>query len=224
MKREKYLRLLNLREGYNELELKSAYKKLVKIYHPDSGGSHEEFLLLKDAYEYLLKNPKKEENISQSPSNPSAPRSSAGGYNSSRERNSSKESIKLTVFQTILSILSSPLTISYSILGNIIIFLLIKNEINPKNIIVNGSIKYEIILIYLALLLYLSSLIFLYILIYNQKLIKTLRLNKIRKIKLHSLRNNSIIIFSTLSIPSFITVYTLKLSYKIFKYILNKFL
>ena len=38
------LRMLSLEEGFTASELKAAYLKKAKIYHPDAGGSHEEFL------------------------------------------------------------------------------------------------------------------------------------------------------------------------------------
>jgi len=44
---------LGVKEGYSPAELKSAYLKKAKIFHPDAGGTHEEFLKLQEAYEYL---------------------------------------------------------------------------------------------------------------------------------------------------------------------------
>jgi curved DNA-binding protein CbpA len=36
-------------------EVKAAYRKQVKQFHPDQGGSHEEFLALQAAYEEALR-------------------------------------------------------------------------------------------------------------------------------------------------------------------------
>lgn len=48
---------LGVKEGYSPTELKSAYLKKAKIFHPDAGGTHEEFLKLQEAYEYLKDTP-----------------------------------------------------------------------------------------------------------------------------------------------------------------------
>lgn len=42
----------------NLQDIKSSYKKLVKIHHPDLGGDVEVFKLLSSSYEFLLKNHK----------------------------------------------------------------------------------------------------------------------------------------------------------------------
>lgn len=36
-------------------ELKKQYSKLAKLYHPDAGGTHEQFIAMKDEYEKLIK-------------------------------------------------------------------------------------------------------------------------------------------------------------------------
>jgi len=48
-----YLKLLGIDETATQEDIKSAYRKLVKKYHPDIGGSHELFLLLQNAYDWL---------------------------------------------------------------------------------------------------------------------------------------------------------------------------
>ena len=49
------LAILGIKEGYSPSELKTAYLKKAKIFHPDTGGTHEEFLKLQQAYEQLSK-------------------------------------------------------------------------------------------------------------------------------------------------------------------------
>jgi hypothetical protein len=44
-----------LTPGAPKYFLESAYRTLTRIHHPDSGGSEEEFLVIQDAYERLLK-------------------------------------------------------------------------------------------------------------------------------------------------------------------------
>jgi len=39
---------------YNESDLKAAYRRAVKKYHPDRGGSPEEFLVFVECYRFLL--------------------------------------------------------------------------------------------------------------------------------------------------------------------------
>ena len=47
------MRLLNLENGFTAKELKTAYRKMAKLYHPDVGGSSHMFKLINDAYELL---------------------------------------------------------------------------------------------------------------------------------------------------------------------------
>lgn len=46
--------LMNLKKGFSLIELKTSYRQLAKIYHPDTGGSHEKFLRLTSAYDILF--------------------------------------------------------------------------------------------------------------------------------------------------------------------------
>jgi hypothetical protein len=48
-------RLLNLSFPCTASEVKAAYRELVKRFHPDQGGSHDEFLVLREAYEQALR-------------------------------------------------------------------------------------------------------------------------------------------------------------------------
>ena len=56
--RSQALAILGVNEGYTLPQLKAAYFKKAKQSHPDTGGSHEEFLKLQQAYEYLSKETK----------------------------------------------------------------------------------------------------------------------------------------------------------------------
>lgn len=53
MTREQALGIMQLSEGYSEDDLRKTYRKLAKKAHPDAGGSAEQFMLIKEAYEYL---------------------------------------------------------------------------------------------------------------------------------------------------------------------------
>lgn len=46
---------LGLAFPYSESDVRAAYRRLAKATHPDQGGSHEEFLTLRQAYEQALK-------------------------------------------------------------------------------------------------------------------------------------------------------------------------
>lgn len=51
------IKLLSLGEGFTEKDVKSAYRRLSKVHHPDvAGGSEENFKRLNKAYNYLLEN------------------------------------------------------------------------------------------------------------------------------------------------------------------------
>jgi hypothetical protein len=48
------LLILGIESGASDKELKSAYRLKAKLYHPDKGGTHDEFVLLKQAYDMLV--------------------------------------------------------------------------------------------------------------------------------------------------------------------------
>lgn len=48
-----YYRVLGIQYGATKEEIKSAYRRLAKIHHPDAGGSNEDFVRLKEAYDVL---------------------------------------------------------------------------------------------------------------------------------------------------------------------------
>lgn len=47
------INLMGLSENFTDKELKSAYRKLSKVHHPDVGGTQENFVRLQKAYDYL---------------------------------------------------------------------------------------------------------------------------------------------------------------------------
>lgn len=49
------IKLMGLSNNPTTEEVKKAYRKLSKTYHPDVGGTHENFIRLTKAYEYLVK-------------------------------------------------------------------------------------------------------------------------------------------------------------------------
>ena len=48
------LKLMGLSGNPSEKEIKSAYKKLAKVHHPDLGGKQANFIKLQKAYDYLM--------------------------------------------------------------------------------------------------------------------------------------------------------------------------
>lgn len=50
----KYIKLFGIKYGSSEEDIKEAYRKMAKVYHPDrTGGSEEKFKELNNGYEYL---------------------------------------------------------------------------------------------------------------------------------------------------------------------------
>ncbi len=47
-------RLLSLQAGVSLAEVRTRYRELAKLYHPDAGGSHADFLALQLAYEQVV--------------------------------------------------------------------------------------------------------------------------------------------------------------------------
>ncbi len=48
------LLILGIKSGASKKRLKSAYRKLAMKHHPDKGGSSEDFIILKEAYDLLV--------------------------------------------------------------------------------------------------------------------------------------------------------------------------
>jgi len=55
--RAKHLQVLGLNpmQSYNSDQIRKAYRTMVKKTHPDVGGSHESFIEVQKAYEWLIK-------------------------------------------------------------------------------------------------------------------------------------------------------------------------
>lgn len=51
---KKAFRTLNIKKTKDVDEIKKAYKRLAREYHPDFGGSQEQFIYLSDAYEECM--------------------------------------------------------------------------------------------------------------------------------------------------------------------------
>jgi hypothetical protein len=49
------VRLMELNNSPTLEEIKKAYRRLSKVHHPDAGGTHENFIRLNKAYDYLMK-------------------------------------------------------------------------------------------------------------------------------------------------------------------------
>src|SRR5947209_129771 len=47
-------RLLHLQAEVSLAEVRRQYRELAKLYHPDAGGSHTDFLALQQAYEQVV--------------------------------------------------------------------------------------------------------------------------------------------------------------------------
>jgi curved DNA-binding protein CbpA len=50
----KAFNILGLKPGASQELIKKAYRRLVKQYHPDIGGSADEFRKINDAYQQLM--------------------------------------------------------------------------------------------------------------------------------------------------------------------------
>ena len=61
--RDKYYKILGLQPGASKEDVKKAFRKSAKKYHPDKeGGDAEKFLLIFEAYEYLSKSEQEHKN------------------------------------------------------------------------------------------------------------------------------------------------------------------
>ena len=56
MRTDQAIKVLNLGAGFNLKHLKTRYRKLAHLHHPDKGGNVETMQLINDAYSTLLNN------------------------------------------------------------------------------------------------------------------------------------------------------------------------
>ena len=209
--RRKALNLFNLKEGYTKEELKKSYLKKIKIYHPDSGGSHEEFLYLQKSYELLT------ENIGYK-------RDEKQDEHQSQERVEIHESGRVSaIWDNLIYIAVGYLTsASYLIragftqllLSGYFLYFNFHQERTFSNVLLIGTILATLLLTFL-------SLMSIYMLFYNHKLLVRVGLSRLSNNKLYLLRNMAIITFFILTLPGYFTFLIIYSILTIFRFVIS---
>ena len=199
------LRMLSLEEGFTVSELKAAYLKKAKIYHPDAGGSHEEFLNLGAANELLSNFPTPK---SQAENDTLSEREREYGYYEYR-----KESLKEKLRRAreeftylLINLLTNKNYLVKALTAQALMLsykLYLEFKIEPLTRSYGWFIA--ISFIYICILATLASFTLIIAIFYSQKLSKKLKLDHLEKRKLYNLRNITISTFTFLTLPAYLT-------------------
>lgn len=223
--RREALKLLGLKEGFTPEQLKTSYKKMAKIYHPDSGGSHDEFLKVGEAFTFLKDNPTPPPKVNPAP----ATQSSQGTYrtnpnntvNPGFEESGFAQKIKegVTNFKYLLvgvltyhTYLIKASLAQLAFMGLLIFY-------SPSSTQSNGLFYWVTNILDIALMLF--SLIIVTGLFYIPKIIYLLRLNRISARKLNFIRNTAILIFPLVTAPGYLTFLSIKYAMRLIYQILR---
>lgn len=206
LSRKRALTILNLEEGFTDEKLRSAYKKAAKLAHPDTGGSHEEFLLVKEAFDQLSKREKIVEEVRDEVRNDKSRKTQKADY---------RFRVKNYILLIILELAKARFLLR-SILGQVILYLYIYNK-SVKNYPLNVNF----LLYYFIITLNVLSLIIILALFYDNILNKKILKVNFIKNNLKLIRNTAVLLFTTLSFPGYLTYRTIVIIGKIIKGLMN---
>ena len=221
--RREALKLLGLKEGFSPEQLKTSYKKMAKIYHPDSGGSHDEFLKVGEAFSFLKDNPIAPPKVASTPptqasnqnfrANPvTNPRSEESGFTYKIKESATNFKYLLVGVLTYHTYLIKASLSQLAFMGILIFYYPNSNQ---------GSEIFYWATNILDILLLLFSLTIITALFYLPKIAYLLRLNKISSRKLNFLRNLAILIFPLATAPGYFTFLSLKYAMRLISQILR---
>jgi hypothetical protein len=222
--RSQALAILGVNEGYTLSQLKSAYLKKAKISHPDTGGSHEEFLNLQQAYEYLAKETKPitiieedelekhwegtQQHFDFNYVKPDLP---------TLMKNLGKRALELYIIYFTNS--------NYLFKAGASQFILFGLWFNNLLTLIPPSLTLAWILqisfLTLYLLFVLTLLILLIAFFYRKIWYLTSKLEKVNYKKLNMLRNISVLLFTLLTLPGYLIYLTISISLRLIKVLIN---
>ena len=213
------LAVLGVKEGYTLPELKRSYLKKAKIFHPDLGGTHDEFLRLQDAYEYL-----------KAELTPNIMVNDVNFFTTNHEPQASKyvytslNSIFFSFFRSIISKILELFVVFFSnsnyllkaTVMQVIVFgtwlnYLLSNFSGVSAF--NFFFELAVILIYIVIvLLLLLSLIALF---HHKRLFVFLKFDRFSPKKLNLIRNFSVLFFAAATFPGYIIYISILIAFKL---------
>ena len=218
------LAFLGVKEGYSPAELKSAYLKKVKIFHPDAGGTHEEFLKLQEAYEYLKDAPlpsvtyEEVASSSYSPGNSNAFTfaSTSIGFGGLFRKITSTALELFVIYFSNSSYLVKATTTQFIFFG-----IWFNNLITHAPTIKTLGWVTQLIGLSSYLLLVILLLILLITLFFKQNWFTLFKLERFTPKKLNYLRNVTVFLYALATLPGYLGYLTIYLSFKIIGLIIN---
>lgn len=225
--RREALKLLSLKEGFTPEQLKTSYKKMAKIYHPDSGGSHDEFLKVGEAFTFLKDNPTPPPKVNPAPAtqssqdtyrtNPNRSNTVNPGFEESGFTQKIKEGVTNFKYLLVGVLTYHTYLIKASLAQLAFMGLLIFYY--PSTTQSNSVFYWVTNILDIALMLF--SLIIITGLFYIPKIIYLLRLNRISARKLNFIRNTAILIFPLVTAPGYLTFLSIKYAMRLIYQILR---
>ena len=222
--RSQALALLGVNEGYSLTQLKAAYFKKAKQSHPDTGGSHEEFLKLQQAYEYLSKETKpititqediieKHWEYTQQPYDFNYVKPDL----STLMKNFSKRALELyLIYFSNSNYLFKAATSQFILFG-----LWFNNLLNItlSKLTLAGALQISFLTLYL---LFVLTLLILLIAFFHRKIwYLTSKLEKVNYKKLNRIRNISVLLFTFTTLPGYIIYLTISISLRFIKLLIS---
>lgn len=222
--RREALKLLGLKEGFTPEQLKTSYKKMAKIYHPDSGGSHDEFLKVGEAFTFLKDNPTPPPKVIPAPTTQSTQDTYRTNPNHSNtvnprfEESGFAHKIKEGIINFKYLLVGVLTYHTYLIKASLaqLAFMGILLFYYPSG---SGVFYWVVNILDIALMLF--SLIIITGLFYIPKIIYLLRLNRISARKLNFIRNTAILIFPLVTAPGYLTFLSIKYAMRLIHQILR---
>ena len=217
------LAILETKEGYSPSELKTAYLKKAKVFHPDTGGTHEEFLKLQQAYEYLSKQPIPETPVKENLNNTSGDFKQNSDFRYVKTdvptilKNLGFHAIELFV----INFSNSTYLLKASAAQFILFGFWFSNLFNLIPISITLSWLLQLSLLSTYLLLVSILLIFLVAIFHRKIWYVSSKLEKLSPKKLNKIRNISLLLFTITTLPGYLIYLFISLSLKIIKLLLN---
>ena len=222
--RSQALAILGVNEGYTLPQLKAAYFKKAKQSHPDTGGSHEEFLKLQQAYEYLSKETKPI-TITQEDITADHWKNTQQAYDfnyvkpdlSTLMKNLSKRALELYLIyfsnSNYLFKASASQLILFGLWFNNLLTLI------PPSLTLAWILQITFLTLYL---LFVLTLLILLIAFFHRKIwYLTSKLEKVNYKKLNRIRNISVLLFTLFTLPGYLIYLTISISLRFIKVLIN---
>lgn len=219
------LAILGVNEGYTLSQLKAAYLKKAKVFHPDTGGTHEEFLKLQQAYEYLSKETSPKNLLNDDLTNNPIKYTNQTYYYKDEKINKTSiiKNLTLQTLEIFVLYFSSSRYLLKATISQFIFFGFWLNDLlnlpTPSRTL---SWVLQLSILSLYLLLVLTLLLILVSIFHKNIWYLSLKFKKINSKKLNKIRNISLLLYTITTLPGYIIYLALSLTLKIIKLLIKR--